>query len=531
MMLAQQVGVQRPLIELVESDDVALASRTDVLWYEVLRCLEYRPLRDLGAQYYEALWTFNVEQAEKRAMKDSLPLNEETKGQATLRLVGERATMSETVPDLFDQPVADRSLDHVNPAEIRPGVTPLRFAGRQPKCFFAMFKAFLAMTVRGVPPEPEHVHEELISNPSFARACGFTLPQIGGHYRQSDIPSLRKVQQFDQIMTENGLWGAAAVGQVAKNFETGIIKPEGTLVHDTTHYQAYSGMTVLELPQAETSKAEPKTKSHPKTIKNCRCNDRNHCPHPWVSADDGAGTVVKSGGQMHWGHKASTLCLPGQGVLLDAVAMSDAASHDSNSVVSHLSRLFGLYPHLEAIVSRVLDDAAADDQPLKDEVERDFGIELLTGMNPRARKPITKDMPRGIDHLTATGTPVCQEGIPFDFLGCRHDQRLFIFRAPTDQNGNSVCSGCPMREGCYRGDSSGRTVTIPFDRLPWIDPEFPQLSRRFQKVMAQRTAIERMHKLMKYDYGDERLSKRGNSAFQARLDKTLLAMHVVLALK
>jgi hypothetical protein len=289
-------------------------------------------------------------------------------------------------------------------------------------------------------------------------------------------------------------------------------------------------MNVIELPQPETSKAEPKTKSHPKTTKNCRCKDRSHCPHPWENADDGAGTVVKSGGKMYWAHKASTLALPGQGVLLDAVAMSDAASHDSNSVVPHLFRLFGLYPHLEAVVNRVLDDSAADDQPLKDQVERDFGIELLTGMNPRGRRPITDDLPRGIDHITAMGTPVCQEGIPFDFLGCRHDSRLFIFRAPKNENGNSVCTGCPLRKGCYRGDTNGRAVTVPFDRLPWIDPEFPQLSRRFQKVMAQRTAIERMHKLMKFDYGDERLSKRGNGSFQARLDKTLLAMHVVLAL-
>ena len=44
-----------------------------------------------------------------------------------------------------------------------------------------------------------------------------------------------------------------------------------------------------------------------------------------------------------------------------------------------------------------------------------------------------------------------------------------------------------------------------------------------------RIDIERLHKLMKYDYGDERLTKRGNDAFQARLDKTLLAMHLILA--
>ena len=47
--------------------------------------------------------------------------------------------------------------------------------------------------------------------------------------------------------------------------------------------------------------------------------------------------------------------------------------------------------------------------------------------------------------------------------------------------------------------------------------------------MARRTSIERLHKLMKFDLGDDRLTKRGNVAFQACLDKTLLAMHVLLA--
>jgi len=72
-------------------------------------------------------------------------------------------------------------------------------------------------------------------------------------------------------------------------------------------------------------------------------------------------------------------------------------------------------------------------------------------------------------------------------------------------------------------------VTIGFDRLPWLDREFPQVPKRFAKVMARRTVIERLPKLMKYDFGGDRLSERGTKAFQARLDKTLLAMHLALA--
>ena len=116
-----------------------------------------------------------------------------------------------------------------------------------------------------------------------------------------------------------------------------------------------------------------------------------------------------------------------------------------------------------------------------------------------------------------------------DCLGCRRDTQRLLFRAPDDDQGVPVCQHCALRDGCYRGYAGARQITVPFARLPWIDPEFPQLSRRFAKVMAKRTAIERLHKLMKYDHGDERLTKRGNASFQARLDKTLLAIHLVLA--
>lgn len=232
---------------------------------------------------------------------------------------------------------------------------------------------------------------------------------------------------------------------------------------------------------------------------------------------------------MHWAHKASTLSFAGQTVLLDAVAMTDAASHDSNSLAPHLDRLFVLHPELNAMIKRVLDDSAADDQELKDLLAGKHHIELLVAPNSRGRKPMTKDLPRGIDHIRSTGTPVCAQSIPFDFLGCRHTSGHFIFRAPLGENGKPVCAGCPRRSSCCRNGGSRRQVALPFTRLPWIDPRFPQLSRRFQKAYARRTIIERIHKLMKYDFGDERLTKRGNKTFQARLDKTLLAMHLVVA--
>jgi len=601
---------QLPLIEFIESDDLFLQDEPQAVWFDVLRKLDYRQLQGTAARYYEQLWQFNQQQTQERIERRENPpaANPETQSQATARLLFGRATLDEHAPVLYEVAPDLRPSFTVRPDTLHPGVTPPRFAGRPPKCFFALFKAFVGVMLAGQPAEPQFVHQKLRENPAFARTCGFTIPQAGKPERASDIPSLRKLQQFDQIMTANGLWGEAALDRVAANLRAGTVRVESTVVHDTTHYRAYSAMQVLNLPSgpaggedvsepatgettasvvdpsgkrrdglpaeppaelpgpasmagssplaagvdspsSAAAKAAPppeksvenrtcqksapprkkKRKSHPRTTKACRCADREHCHHAWINADEGAGTVVKGTGQMHWGHKASTLAFPGQEILLDAVAMSDAASHDSRSLRPHLQRLFERHPDLKGLITRVLDDGAADDAELKAAILEDLKIEVFAPINPRRRNPIRNDLPRGLDHLTPRGLPVCRAGYPFELLGVRHDTKHFLFAAPKDELGQSVCQGCDLREGCYRGQSGGRQVTIPQSRLPWLDPECPQLSKRFLKAMARRTSIERLHKLMKWDLGDEQLTKRGNDAFQARLDKTLLAMHVLLA--
>lgn len=605
---------QLPLIEFVESDDLFLQDEPDALWFDVLRKLDYRKFQSAAARYYEQLWQFNQQQTQQRNERRANPpsANPETQPQATARLLFGRPTLDENAPVLYQLAPCQTPSISIRPETLHPGVTPPRFAGRPPKCFFAMFKAFLGVTFAGQPAEPQFVHQKLRENPAFARTCSFTIPRADKPERQSDIPSLRKLQQFDQIMTQNGLWGEIALDRVAANLRDGTVRVESTLVHDTTHYLAYSSMRVIDLPKLSacdegvlepatgdlaalvadqsverlaggqgghaadaaeltplaagssspaaavrsdgpaaekaaktpekpentragkksakpSKKSKKKRKSHPRTTKACRCEDRDHCDHEWINADAGAGTVVKSTGKMYWGHKASTLGFPEQEVLLDAVAMSDAASHDSRSLLPHLNRLFQRHPDLTGLVTRVLDDGAADDLKLKAAIKEDLEIELLAPINPRRRGPIRDGMPRGIDHLTPRGVPVCRAGYPFELVGVRHDTEHFLFAAPKDEQGQSVCQTCGLRVGCYRGQSGGRQVTIPQSRLPWLDPEFPQLSKRFLKAMARRTSIERLHKLMKFDLGDDRLTKRGNVAFQACLDKTLLAMHVLLA--
>ena len=73
-------------------------------------------------------------------------------------------------------------------------------------CFCGLLKSFIGATIMGFPSEPEKVDMLLESNPSFARVCGFIPGRNQEGYCGEHIPSLRKLEQFDQIMRESGIW-------------------------------------------------------------------------------------------------------------------------------------------------------------------------------------------------------------------------------------------------------------------------------------------------------------------------------------
>jgi hypothetical protein len=79
-------------------------------------------------------------------------------------------------------------------------------------------------------------------------------------------------------MTDYGLWDRLKIKEVIENLEQGIIKKEKELVGDTTHFHAYSGFeTVTYIDE----KGKQQRKSQSKTTKNCRCEDKDNCAHPW----------------------------------------------------------------------------------------------------------------------------------------------------------------------------------------------------------------------------------------------------------
>jgi hypothetical protein len=215
-------ATQIPLIITVDEDDKLLLNSPDAEWYRILKLFPDLDFRLLGAKYYDSLYHFNKTRQKLR------PKNKknEDKAQAKQRLLFERATMDEDKTIIFENDFTGPVEQIVSPHSIAPGITPDRIGGKKPKCFFAMFKSFIGASTMGFAPEPENVHNLLTSNLSFARVCGFVPKDADDSYWYRYVPSLRKLEQFDQIMTEYGLWHEAKWDQVVQNIKAKVIKKE-----------------------------------------------------------------------------------------------------------------------------------------------------------------------------------------------------------------------------------------------------------------------------------------------------------------
>jgi len=515
---------QIPLIQVVNEDDQILLNSPDAEWFRILNNFPWQEHRDVAAAYCDALYDFNSSGAS--AEEDSPDSSAESEDDARLRLLSGRATVNKDVPVLYEPEFRTPAVRTVNPLSVAPGVIPFRSDGRKPKCFFALFKAFIGASLMGFPPEPDKVHLLLTSNLSFARVCGFVPKGTDEKYWQSHVPGLRKLEQFDQIMTEYGLWDREKWDEVRRNIRDGVFREESEVVGDTTHYQAYSGFETVKY---KDENGKDLKKSQSLLTKNCGCEDRETCPHPLELADDGAGTVVKSRYKIIWAHKAAIIGLPGQEIPLDAAAVSDAASNDGRTFLPHLERLFDNLPETRPWFDIALYDAACCDQGLKEDFMENHGILLRTSLNPRKIATLTGGLPRCMESLTPCGTLTCAGGHDMDYRGVRNETRTFIYQASSDgEDGAPVCLSCPHRAECCPDSEGGRTATVSFDLLPHIDPQDPRMAKRFKATMARRTSVGRMIKRLKCDLGDSRLTKRGNASFQAYLDKTMIALHILL---
>lgn len=433
---------------------------------------------------------------------------------------------------------------------LSPGARPAT-TGRSPKSFHSMVLAFLAMSADGQPAAPEHVYRMLRGNPTFAARCGFehSAKRKGRQSRWCMVPSLRVLQRFDQVMAEYGLWYEVRLALVRRNLESGAIPRSDTLCGDTTHFDADSTPRVVELsPKKEGTSSQkrrkvvalraahnkkPKPKEARKVrisslTKRCRHEDHDACNCPWVEGDAGAGVVVKSSTKKYWAHKAAVIGYAGTTVPLDLAVVSCASMHDSTTLEPHLDRLRRDFPEALEGVRFTIADPAYDEAPARERIRQNHGgIQLITKINPRARKETPLPGHEGRFTLNPQGVPVCLRDKPLRLVGRDKQRQQYIWRGPVKDNGAPLCAGCPRAAEC--GLQGGqRALRVSRSTTPQIDWEHPQHLPSEQRRYRQRTAVERQIERVKGPLERNRLPCRGRVRVQAFLDLRLAALHALI---
>lgn len=528
-----------------EPDDHVLRRRPEARFLRILEAITHDGVLEEALAYYAALRAHNLRKPQpKRAGRPP------SKEAASRRVAAEWLATRSADPVLFE-------LGASNEGETEgDGVGPAGCGGRPPTDFVYLLRAFMGVAAMGLEPEPGMVHTVLVSNPSFARLCGFGY-QIAdaGRVLRDNTPSLRKLQEYDQVMAEAGLWSRLKVRFVTENLTSGRVAYEEDLVVDTTHYPAVSGFVVREMPDPEpTTPATPsqsqgeaaskvdkpastrarrkrskkQRRAVPRVGKRCGCADKVHCTHDYVPTDEGAGVVVKGGSAKKsiWAHKASIMALARSQVPIDAVAVRYAGTHDGTTLVPHLDRAAKLHADVLAAAKRLIVDAAYQSQENQAAAAK-RNLKLVAPINPRGTKPKPAGLP-GISHFSATGIPVCDAGHELTHEGRRLEEKKHLWGPPRSQDRASLCLSCPLRESCCPGSTRGRTLTTRAEDFPQIDWDWPQHSASFKKAYTKRTAVERVINVLKLDLNGGRLTKRGNASFQARLDKSILAVHLLI---
>lgn len=523
--MAYAADVQVALFE--EPDDYVLDNNPEVIYTNVFNKFDFNLFQDEETHYYQALTDFNrklVKKANERKLTEkqtAKPVNKDDVYQELLFEILAKEPSKKAI--LFKIPSID--LTDVDNIHHNP-----KGAGRKPKDFYALVKAFLGVSYMGLKNSPDAVRSQLINNPSFTRKCGFKyIIDEETKLCQHNVPSLRKLEHFDQLMSLYGIWDKMKWKMVTQNLTDGTVEIEKHLAFDPSHVEGNSGFKVVETINEKGKKIK---KAVGKLSKRCTCVDKENCGHDWEATDHGCAVVVKAQNKKYWAHKASFVGFPKSHVPIDAVAVNYAAANDGKTLKPHWKRLVKHVPFLTEKIDRVMADGPFNTQKNKDFVRDKIGAILYAPINPKnIRVPSAKGI-KGIDHFTKNGVPVCDVGLPLEMKGRDLAKHRYIWGPPVINHKNrtlTACANCLLKNNCCP-DGLGRTLRTSPSDFPQIDWENPEHLSRWKNHYGKRTAIERMIKIIKVDYCAEHFNKRDSVNFQGHLDKAMLALHVLLSL-
>lgn len=161
----------------------------------------------------------------------------------------------------------------------------------------------------------------------------------------------------------------------------------------------------------------------------------------------------------------------------------EARRHDSISAIVSLTEFRQLCPKLS--VKGFLSDSASDNYETY-HLLKEWQYPVFIALNNRAESHFTyKQVP-----INEDGIPICEGGLSMIYDGRDNQRRRNKFHCPAKCK--KKCS-CPLNEPCSPS-SYGRTVYTKTADNPRFFTTVPRGSRQWNKIMKQRTSVERINK-------------------------------------
>jgi len=362
----------------------------------------------------------------------------------------------------------------------------------------AFLKAFLLAPFYEVEDNSAALWRALARNPDFLARCGFP---------GNRLPDVRSFQRFNEVMNVADLWAEARRIVVRENLATGALEAPRRLAIDPGHEDGYASVH--------------------RPCQACRlCNG---CPkEEQVFTCDVTDIVAKRKTYQFPGMKGVFVTDPDQEMPFLSHGVNARGSDSGKGAVA-ATEFASEYPELVGGVEEASLDGAFDAPEEKKRISTALGgAEVLTPINPRARKKTPVKGAKGIDFIDPYGVPHCIAGHGMLFIGRDMKRKDYIYGCPLleSRTGRLECENqgrcCPNR------GTSGRRFRVPRERTPQVDWENPQHSKDFKGRYAGRTSVERTIGRTKRSFPFERHWGRGRAAFQGHLDKGVLAFHVLL---
>lgn len=383
-------------------------------------------------------------------------------------------------------------------------------AGRKPQPFIAYVKAIELAPILHIEQNMEAIALHLRVNPDFLSACGFHYP-----------PSVRTLQDFDQIMSEAGLWERLRDEAYRINVDKGLINEgkEDTVCVDNTHVLAHS---------------TPK-----KVVKECR-----ECPHfdrcnDKVSTDETADWYVKSKCKIFYAHQIGMSALGTSGAPFERVVLS-GRQYEPDSLDPLVQR--GKDKHEDMHFTKFIADGIFNANSCRETIQSYYpGAQLYAPVNPKGKLKEFDHPASGIAKVSKHGSVVCIAGHKMVFLTKDENLQSYVFGCPVFNAearlklihmGIDVSSiSCQCKEQCCPKALQGRIYRVSRDKLKALNWDMPQFSYRFHMAYKVRTKIERLFGRMKKRLKMGIVYRRGIKKIEAHIDKFMTLMHIVANLE